>query len=150
MYPAIYPLLIPKDRHGERCTLKAVRGRQTIASHRCALRAACQNPAPEPSDLPHRAHFHAQDPIALLREGPSMPAISRIGLYIKLSISYIAYGAAKWRHPGLDRNRWTFLPGSPSKRVWTQSKDKYVWKSSQQHARLQKNPECDPRPHRVR
>jgi GntR family transcriptional regulator len=40
-----------------------------------------------------------------------MPAISRIELYIKLPIRYIAYGAAKWRHPGLDRNRSTLPTG---------------------------------------
>jgi hypothetical protein len=78
-----------------------------------------------------------------------MPAISRIELYFKLSISYIAYGAAKWRHRDLT------VTGGPSYQARRPGesghlKDKHVWKSSQQDARLQKNPERDPRPHRVR
>jgi hypothetical protein len=78
-----------------------------------------------------------------------MPAISRIELYIKLSISYIAYGL---QNGGI---RDLTVTGGPSyqarrPRESGHNKDKHVWKSSQQDARLQKNPERDPRPHRVR
>jgi hypothetical protein len=85
--------------------------------------------------------FCGTDSTGILRTEPLTPSLTRIDLYIKLSIRYIAYVLR------VDSKRQSTHPGDVLRkphRPRGSGNNKYVWKSSQQDAGLQKNPERDP------